>query len=224
MIDGLGAATGGINAQSRRMDALANDIANVNTSGYKPVRASTGTPDFQPSALEETGQPLDLAIDGDGFFQVSRSGGQLGLVRSGAFSVDANGYLVTATGERLYPPVQLPAGSGPESLAVDPSGVARVNGQQIGQVQIVTVPASDGLIENPDGTLGATPASGATVPAAGSQVRQGAVEASGTDLASATVDQIATRTAFTASVGSLHAYDEMLGALIELASREDERA
>ena len=221
MIDGLGAAIGGINAQTRRMDAVANDIANVNTSGYKPVRASTGTPSFQQSALEETGQPLDLAIDGDGFFQVSRAGGQLGLVRSGAFSVDANGYLVTASGERLYPPVQLPPGTGPTALAVDPSGVASVNGQQIGQVQIVTVPAADGLIENPDGTLGATPASGAPVPATGSRVVQGALEMSGTDIASTTADEIATRTAFTASVGSLHAYDEMLGALIELASRED---
>ncbi len=223
MIDGLGAAIGGINAQTRRMDALGNDIANVNTSGYKPVRASTGTPDFSQSALEETGQPLDLAIEGDGFFQVTRAGGQLGLVRSGAFSVDASGYLVTATGDRVYPPVQLPSGASPESLAVDPSGAATVNGRQLGQVQIVTVPAPGGLIENPDGTLGATPASGAVVPAAASQVRQGTLEASGTDLASATVEEIATRTAFTASVGSLHAYDEMLGALIELASREDAR-
>src|SRR3954454_11365937 len=118
MIDGLGAAIGGINAQTRRMDAVANDIANVNTSGYKPVRASTGTPDVQQGALEETGQPLDLAIEGDGFFQVSRPGGALGLVRSAGFSVDATGSLVSATGARLYPPIQLPAGTGPESLAV----------------------------------------------------------------------------------------------------------
>jgi flagellar basal-body rod protein FlgG len=221
MIDGLGAAVGGLHAQTRRMDALADDIANVNTSGYKPVRASTGTADFQQSALDQTGQPLDLAIDGDGFFQVSRASGQLGLVRSGAFSVDASGYVVTATGDRLFPPISIPAGAGPESLAVDPSGVARVNGQQIGQVQIVTVPATGGLVDNGDGSFSATPASGAPVPATASAVRQGALEASGTDLASATVEEIASRTAFTASIGSLHAYDEMLGALIELASRED---
>jgi flagellar basal-body rod protein FlgG len=222
MIDGLGAALRGINAQTRRMDALANDAANVSTSGYKPVSASTGAPDFsQQGALQETGQPLDLAIEGEGFFQVSRAGGQLGLVRSGAFGVDANGYVTTATGERLYPPLQVPVGAGPGSLAVDPSGAATVNGQQIGQVQIVTVPASGGLIENPDGTLGATPASGAPVPA-GSRVVQCALEMSGTDIASTTVDEIATRTAFTASVGSLHAYDEMLGALIELANREEQ--
>jgi flagellar basal-body rod protein FlgG len=210
MIDGLGAALGGIHAQTRRMDALANDIANVNTSGYEPQ-----------GALEPTDQPLDVAIEGDGYFQVSRAGGQLGLVRAGAFSVDANGQVVTATGERLYPPLTLPPGTGPEALAIDPSGVARVNGQQIGQVQVVSVPAPGGLVDNGDGTFGATPASGAPVPAT-ARVVQGALEASGTDLASATVDEIATRTAFTASVGSLHAYDEMLGALIELASREEQ--
>src|SRR4051794_35751022 len=223
MIDGIGAATGGIKAQTQRMDALANDIANVSTTGYKPVRASTGMPDFQQAALEETGNPLDFAIESDGFFQVTRAGGQLGLVRAGAFSIDASGYVVTPGGERLYPPISIPTGSGADALGVDPSGRVTVNGQQIGQVQIVSVPAPDGLIENPDGTLGATAASGAPVPAAGSQVRQGALEASGTDLASATVEEIATKTAFTASVGSLHAYDEMLGALIEMASREEEQ-
>jgi flagellar basal-body rod protein FlgG len=204
MIDGIGAARSGISDQIRRMDALANDAANVNTAGYKPVGASTGTRVTSQGALQETGQPLDLAIEGDGFFQVSRAGGQVGLVRAGAFSVDASGQVVTATGKRLYPPLTLPAGTGPEALAVDPNGVATVNGQQIGQVQIVTVPASGG----------------APVPARG-WIRQGALEASGTDLASNVVDTIASRTAFTASVGSLHAYDEMLGALIELASREE---
>jgi flagellar basal-body rod protein FlgG len=136
-------------------------------------------------------------------------------VRAGAFSVDANGQVVTATGERLYPPLSLPPGTGPEALAIDPNGVASVNGQQIGQVQVVTVPAPAGLLDNGDGSFSATPASGAPVPAS-ARVLQGALEMSGTDIASTTAEEIATRTAFTASVGSLHAYDEMLSALIEM--------
>jgi flagellar basal-body rod protein FlgG len=212
MIDGIGAARSGISTQTRRMDALANDVANVNTAGYKPVSA----PGRTQGAFEATERPLDLAIEGDGFFQVSRPGGQLGLVRAGAFSVDASGQVVTATGDRIYPPITLPAGSGPQSLAIDPSGVARVNGQQIGQVQIVTVPAPGGMIDNGDGSFSATAASGAPVPATGSTVRQGVLEESATDITSTTADMIATRTAFTASVGSLHAYDEMLAALIEM--------
>src|SRR3954453_5381905 len=231
MIDGLGAAQSGLSAQSRRMDALANDVANANTAGYAAERASfeelvnarmpagvryrDGGPDFHQNALEETGNPLDLAIEGDGFFQVSRPGGQIALVRSGAFSVDANGQVVTATGDRLFPPLSLPPGAGPEALAIDPSGVARVNGQQIGQVQGVTVPAPGGLFDNGDGTFSATPASGAPVPAS-ARVVQGALAMSGTDIASTTVDEIVTHTAFTASVGALHAYDEMLSALFEM--------
>jgi flagellar basal-body rod protein FlgG len=236
MIDGLGAAASGLNAQSRRMDALANDVANANTAGYAAERASfsalvnggesagvaySGSPDFSQGALQQTGNPLDLAIEGDGFFQVTRPNGQIALVRAGAFSVDARGQVVTATGERLFPPLTLPPGTGPSQLAVDPDGVARVNGQIIGQVQVVTVPAPGGLLREGGGLYSATAASGAPVPAAGARVHQGAVEASGTDLAEATVDQIATRTAFTASAGSLRAQDAMLGMLMELAEREE---
>jgi flagellar basal-body rod protein FlgG len=210
MIDGLGAAISGITAQTRRMDALANDAANVNTAGYKPQ-----------GALQSTDQPLDVAIEGDGFFQVSRPGGQIALVRAGAFSVDASGQVVTATGDRLFPPLTLPPGTDERALAIDPSGVASVNGQQIGQVQIVTVPAHGGLLRESGGVYSPTAASGAPVVASGARVRQGALEASGVDLAENVVDTMATRTAFTAAAGSLHAYDEMFGALMAMAAREE---
>src|SRR4051812_23509897 len=223
MIDGLGAAQSGLSAQSRRMDALANDVANANTAGYAAERASfeelvnarmpagvryrDGGPDFHQNALEETGNPLDLAIEGDGFFQVSRPGGQIALVRAGAFSVDATGQVVTATGDRLFPPLTLPPGTDQRALAIDPNGVASVNGQQIGQVQVVTVPAAGGLLRD-GGVYLPTAASGAPVVAAGSRVRQGALEASSVDLTQSVVDMSVTRTAFTAAAGSLHAYDE----------------
>src|SRR3954471_24088373 len=140
MIDGLGAAASGLSAQSRRMDALANDVANANTAGYAAERGgfealvnaagASGVayrdlgPDFQQGALEQTGNPLDLAVEGDGFFQVSRPTGQIALVRAGAFSVDARGQVVTATGDPLFPPLNLPPGTDPRALAIDPSGVA----------------------------------------------------------------------------------------------------
>lgn len=235
MIDGLGAARSGLSAQVRRMDALAGDIANVNSAGYAPQRTSfselvsAGTqagvelrdlgPDFSQGALHETGRPLDLAIEGEGFFQVSRPGGQIALVRAGAFGVDASGQVVTATGDRLFPPLALPPGADPQALAIDPRGVVSVNGQQIGQVQVVTVPAPGGLLRTDGGAYTATPASGAPVPAPDAEIRQGVLEASGTDLAEATVETMTTRTAFTASIGSLHAQDAMFGALMELADR-----
>ena len=237
MIDGLGAAASGLSAQGKRMDALADDIANVNTAGYAPERTSfselvsAGTragvelrdvgPDVRQGALEETGRPLDLAIDGEGFFQVSRPGGQIALVRAGAFSVDASGQLVTATGERVFPPVTLPPGTDADALRVDPGGLITVNGQPVGQLQIVTVPAPGGLLPDGDGEYTATPASGAPAPARGA-IRQGVLEASGTDLAEGAVETFTTRTAFAASASSLHAQDEMLGALMELAARHEQ--
>ena len=236
MIDGLGAAGSGLTAHSRRMDALANDIANVSTAAYAAERASfedvmngrtragvayrSGGPDVAQRPLHHTGNPLDLGIEGDGFFQVSRPGGQIALVRAGAFSVDARGQVVTATGERLFPPLTLPPGADPSALAIDPDGVARVNGQPIGQVQVVMVPAPGGLMRD-GGAYLPTAASGAPVAAAGARVRQGVLEASGTDLVSAVVETTATQAAFTANAGSLHAYDEMLGALMEMAAREE---
>jgi flagellar basal-body rod protein FlgG len=239
MIDGLGAARSGISAQGRRMDALANDIANVNTAGYSPERigfeelVNAGTrsgvaardlgPDLAQGALEETGRPLDLAIEGKGFFQVTRADGRISLVRAGAFGLDANGRVVNAEGEPLFPPLSLPPGTDPRTLQIDPGGVVSVNGQSIGQLQIVAVPAPGGLVRDDGGKFTATAASGAPQPAAGARIRQGALEASGTDLAEASVETIATRAAFTASVGSLHAQDEMLAALIEMTEREDRR-
>ena len=238
MIDGLGAARSGLSAQSKRMDALAGDIANVNTPGYAPERSSfsevlngrtragvqhvSGGPALAQGALEETGRPLDLAIEGEGFFQVLRPGGQTALVRAGAFSADGTGQVVTATGERLCPPLALPPGTDPTALRIDPNGVATVNGQPIGQVQIVTVPAPAGLLREGAGMFSATAASGAPTAATGARVRQGALEASGTDIAGASVEAIATRTAFTAAAGSLAAQDEMLGALIEMVARREE--
>ena len=80
MIQGLGAALSALTAQGQRMDALANDTANVNTVGYRAARTAMaeraagvvavdlGRSSVQ-GALMETGEPLDLAIEGDGWFQ-----------------------------------------------------------------------------------------------------------------------------------------------------------
>src|SRR4051794_19562691 len=141
MIDGLGAAASGLSAQSRRMDALANDVANANTAGYAADRASfaalvdgAGKPagvrmvyqgrDFSQGALEETGNPLDLAIEGDGFSQAPRPAGKTARVRAGVFSAAARGRVGPAPGARLFPPITLPPGTDPQQLAIDPSGVA----------------------------------------------------------------------------------------------------
>src|SRR3712207_9527671 len=119
-------------AQERRLDAVSNDIANVNTAGYKRVRIGFRDLIYQadgPSgvrtgsgaavtqlgrgseqgALRQTGQPFDLAIGGDGFFQAPRGNSQNPLTRSGGFMMNANRELVTPGGERLVSPITIPA-------------------------------------------------------------------------------------------------------------------
>src|SRR5215212_3530085 len=146
MLEGLYTAAAGMAAQQQRMDALSNDVANVNTSGYKRVRIGFRDLVYQqdgPSgvrtgsgaaaaqigrgteqgAFQQTGAPLDLAIAGEGFFQVRRAGtGETVLTRSGNFQSDANGQLVTAEGDRLVPPVQLPRGVDPKAVNIAPDG------------------------------------------------------------------------------------------------------
>jgi flagellar basal-body rod protein FlgG len=110
------------------MDALANDTANVNTTGYR----ASGRPSAQ-GALIETGQPLDLAIEGGGAFQLQ--GGR--TTRDGAFQLDATAQIVTSSGQPLAPAVQLPAGTDASAVRIDPNGGVFVGGAQVGQIQLV---------------------------------------------------------------------------------------
>jgi flagellar basal-body rod protein FlgG len=125
MIQGLGASLQALSADQQRMDALANDVANVNTTGYR----SSGS----PGPLIETGGRLDLAITGPGQFQV----GSGRLTRDGAFQLDASAQVVTSAGEPLVPPVQLPAGTDASAVDIGSDGSIRVGGVQVGQIQLV---------------------------------------------------------------------------------------
>src|SRR4051812_26877226 len=101
MIQGISGAIEALSRDQLRMEAPAKDTANVNTSGFnaRDHAAARG-------ALVDTGQPLDLAIEGDGEFQVGNR-----TTRAGAFQLDASAQIPTAEGEPLVPPVQLPPGA-----------------------------------------------------------------------------------------------------------------
>ena len=128
MIQGISAALSALTAGQQRMDALANDTANVNTNGYR----AAGRESVQ-GGLIETGQPLDLAIEGDGAFQLA--GGR--TTRDGAFQLDASAQIVTSSGEALAPPVQLPPGTDASAVRITPDGSVMVGGAQVGQVPLV---------------------------------------------------------------------------------------
>src|SRR5436305_239772 len=187
MIDGLYTAASGLAAEQRKMDAVANDVANVDTPGYQSERvefsdvlgggvvARSGGESAEQGAIEETGQPFDLAIQGDGYFQVLRPNGQLALTRNGSFRPDSYGRLVTPGGDRLDPPVTVPTGIDPAGVSVAPNGRVSANGSPIGQVNVVTVPAPAALVPIGDGLVAPSTASGAVQPATGATIAQGAL-------------------------------------------------
>ena len=230
MLSSLYTAASAIIAEQRRMDAVSNDTANVNTTGYKQQRTSfsdvldggvtersNGESGAQ-GALEQTGEPFDLAIQGDGWFQVRRPGGQLALTRDGSFRPDSYGRLGTAAGDRLEPPVTLPPGADPASVSVAPDGTVTSAGTVIGKVNVVTVPAPAGLLAAGGGLRTPTAASGAPQPAANATVAQGALESSNVDLADTTVESIEATASTAAASAAFRAQDAMLAALIGLGN------
>lgn len=127
MIQAIGSALAGLSAAQGRMDALADDTANLDTTGFKASGRSAAQ-----GALFETGQPLDLAIEGDGEFQLA--GGA--RTRDGSFQLDASAQIVTSSGQALAPPVQLPAGTDASAVQITPGGGVVVGGAQVGQIQL----------------------------------------------------------------------------------------
>lgn len=230
MITGLGTAASAIRAHTAYLDAAANDVANVNTTGYKRQRVSleeakpgvaarTNGPTPAQGALIHTGQPLDLAIAGDGWFQLRRPDGQIGLTRAGSFRLDNGGQLVTPGGDALDPAVRLPLGTSVDSVTIARDGTVAANGTPAGRIALVSVPNPGGLMATGAGVYAATAASGAIQPAPGAAVEQGAVEASNADLADATVGMIVGQAGFTANVRSFTTQDETLRSLLDAFRR-----
>src|SRR4051794_12690354 len=136
MLEGLRTAAAGMRAQQTMLDAVSNDLANANTNGYKCVRVGFadllyeqgGRPTaqgvelgtgartiqagrtFEQGGLRQTGNPLDVAIQGDGFIRVKLPDGRQALTRDGALHLDGNRRLVTATGVLVHPQNTIPHG------------------------------------------------------------------------------------------------------------------
>jgi flagellar basal-body rod protein FlgG len=234
MLEGLYTAAAGMAAQQQRMDALSNDVANVNTSGYKRVRVGfrdlvyqadgpggmrTGSGaaavqlgrGFAQGSFQQTGEPLDVAISGDAYFQVRDSNtGQTVLTRNGSFQANANGQLVTAEGDQLVPPIQLPRGVDPSTISIASDGTLSSAGRALGQLQLVTVPAPTGLQATGNGYFSPTAASGGIRRATGATVQQGVLEASNVDLADAMVDMMDAQRSYSMASKAIHMQDQMM--------------
>jgi len=226
-MDGFSIAVSGINAQQQRFDALASDIANADTTGYESsridlvdagagagVRAIASGPDPRQAPIEMTGNPLDVAVSGDGYLRVMRPNGQVGLTRAGNLTVDATGRLVTAAGDPLSPTVQLPPGADSASIAISSSGAVTAGGRPVGRIALATVPVPGALAPAGGGVYLPTAASGPIRRASGATLVQGALDASNADPTDGIVGMIETRDAFTASTKVITVQDAMLQSLL----------
>jgi len=212
MDSGYYAACTALMTQSQALELVANNLANSSTSGFRAqhsvfqslVASSSGAPmsplneaanqygvlegsrtDLTQGALEQTGNDLDLAIEGPGFFVLQTSAGRR-LTRNGSFHV-AHDQLVTSDGDPVMGEngvVQIVGG--PVSIA--PDGTVSVNGAIAGKLKLVEIKPGTPL-ESAGGTYYTAPQS-AEIADTHSNIRQGMIEASNVNTVSATVDLI----------------------------------
>lgn len=234
MADFFSASVTGAQSAERTLAVRANNLANTLTPGFKAGRSLQSTQpgggsqiaavrtNFANGPLQITGEAFDLAIAGEGFFRVSTPQGDR-FTRAGTFTLDANRNLVTSNGERLQPPVQLPAEatgfnispSGAVS-AIQPDGAVQV----VGQLELTRFPNPGGLLAQGGNLFSPGPNSGGGVtgtPVSGvfGQVVFGALEESNTDFVGDVVGQITDRAAFTANLRVIRAKNQMLGSLFD---------
>jgi flagellar basal-body rod protein FlgF len=213
MNSGFYAACAGLQAQTQALELVANNVANLNTTGYRaqqPIFRSlltgagpeSGDPlnrvindfsvlsgsrtDLMSGNLERTGNPLDLAIEGSGFFAIQTPQGTL-YTRNGNFQVSAHGQLTTNSGDAVLGdqgPVTLPSGA----ITISPDGTISVEGAVAGKLQMVEFAPGTPLTAVGNAYYSAP--SQAAQPAAESSLHQGMLESSNVDSVRAVVDMI----------------------------------
>jgi flagellar basal-body rod protein FlgG len=236
MLEGLNSAAAGMAAQQQRLDAVSNDLANANTTGYKRVRVGfrdlvytqTGRSSaqgprtgagaaavdagraFAQGVLQRTDQPTDVAIQGEGFLRVRLPDGRQALTRDGSLRIDGAGKLVTSSGAVVQPPVTFPAGSDPSRLSIGPDGTVLNGSRRIGRIELVSVRSPQGLQPVGDNAFLATPESGAVRAApATTTLTQGALEMSNVDMADSMVAMIESQRAFQLTSKAIQTQDQM---------------
>jgi flagellar basal-body rod protein FlgG len=236
MLEGLYSAAAGMAAQQQRLDAVANDIANVSTTGYKKERigfrdllytaAGRGAAaqvyegagaaadqlgrSVEQGTLQQTDRQLDVAIEGPGYIRV-RHNGAVALTRDGSLQVNAAGQLMTSAGDLVEPAVTLPKGTTPDQVTIGPNGVVTVAGKQVGTIQLVTVRSPEALTPIGTSLFTAGTASGPIQAATGAQLHQGYLEGSNVDVGDAMVDMMDSQRSFQLASKAIQMQDEMAG-------------
>ena len=250
----LSIAATGMSAQQTNLEVIANNIANINTTGFKRARAEfsdllyqaerlQGVPEranqnivpeganiglgvkttavrnlHTQGSLTNTGNELDLALVGKGWFEIEGADGEILYTRAGAFNTNANGQLVTVDGFPVMPEIVVPNNT--VEVVVNKSGqvFARVEGQaelqELGQLTLATFANEAGLAPIGNNLFRETAASGpATVGVPGdpgfATVEQGYLEDSNVDPVKEITDLISAQRAYEVNSKVITAADEM---------------
>ena len=244
----------GMEAQRVNIDVISNNLANVNTSGFKRSRAdfqelmyqtnqAAGTETaagtevptgiqiglgvepssvqkiFQQGGLTTTENPLDLAIEGDGFFQISMPDGETGYTRAGNFKLDSQGEIVTSEGNPLEPSITIP----PDTLSITITSDGTVSALQagnltpttIGQIELARFTNPGGLnamgknIFMPSGSSGSVTTENPGSDGLGT-VNQGFVEMSNVNIVEEMVNMIVSQRAYELNSKVVQTSDQML--------------
>jgi len=250
----LHVARTGLDAQNMRMQVIANNLANVNTTGFKRDRASFETLAYQamtaPGAassestkyatgtnlgtgvqingtakidtqggIQSTGNALDMAIEGAGYFQMQLPDGRIGYTRDGNFNLSSDGTIVNSDGYQLQPQIQIPEGAQNITIGTDGTVSAAIAGQvevsEIGKIELARFINPAGLQAEGNNILTETAASGqAQVGAAGvdgrGSIRQASLEGSNVNIVEELVDMIETQRAYEVNSKMISSTDQML--------------
>jgi flagellar basal-body rod protein FlgF len=213
MGSGFYAAFSGLLARTEALDATASNLSNSGTAGFRAEREYFRNAIMGPDAVNSqlnrsvndfgvlggnqidlgegplmpTGNPLDLAIQGQGFFAVRTKSG-IRYTRDGQFLRAADGSLITAQGEAVLnakqQPIRIPTGD----VTVSSEGVISVGGIVVGDLGLFTFPSAQSLV--PEGTNRYVPVAGAAPVAAGGSIRQGSLEGSNQNVIQGTLQLI----------------------------------
>lgn len=254
MLRSLTTAATGMLAQQLNIDVISNNLANVNTTGYKKTRAefqdllsqtikssgaqifqgttqpvgiqvglgtktSATVKEFNEGAFKSTGGNLDMAIEGDGFFQVLMDDGSVGYTRDGSLKMDSNGQLTTSDGFIVQPQISIPTDA--QEITITPDGriSVRVAGDasqtDIGSLTLVKFPNPAGLSSIGKNIYLETAASGKPVEGTPGQeglgsVQQGFIEGSNVQVVEELINLIQAERAFEANSKLIRASDELL--------------